>query len=169
MPDYHLSVQRNTGCIESRLLHNQAKPYGHQACHQGISLSQSRTVSRTQVGLLVVESNVRSSDNIGPGKCYKSLEFRFACIPRCSVIPGQAGIIGAFSHQWICGISKPRITRFVRVVNVVPRHSAAFQCIRTNDVTALRKLLVQRSASPYDYSENGRSLLCVSTLYRNSG
>ena len=160
------SAQGNTHYQELRSHYSQAELSEDQTQpgHEGTVLFRCRTNYNTPAGLLVVECKVRSIGYIEPGKCNRSLEFRFVCMPRCSTMSDQAGIIGVFSHRWQIGVSQPRVTRFVRVVNVVPRHSAAFQCIRTNDVTALRKLLVQRSASPYDYSENGRSLLCVGTL-----
>lgn len=80
-------------------------------------------------------------------------------------MPERAGIIGVFSNQWVAGACQPKVTRFVRVVNVVTRDSEAFRCVRNNDVMTLRRLFMERSASPYDYSGSGRSLLCEAAMF----
>ncbi|KAH8703916.1 hypothetical protein BGW36DRAFT_423457 [Talaromyces proteolyticus] len=77
------------------------------------------------------------------------------------------GIFLLLSRGWESVNSPPQLTRFVHEVNVVSYKSEVFQCVRRNDVAGLRRLFAAREASPFDYTEYGRSLLCEAALGLN--
>jgi len=110
-------------------------------------------------GLVVVECtvnylNIDSNDNND-----KFIEFRFAHLPSYASGIKLTGVFGLFSRSSASAHSS--MGRFIQEVNIVPSNSAAFRAVECDDIVTLRGLLASKLASPFDYSENGRSLLCV--------
>lgn len=118
--------------------------------------------SRTTSGTLLVQTSVSYVGSGSTNRETKSLDICFSFIPRVDI--STTAIFSRLRQQREAASTTPRITRFVRALNIVPNSSEVFQYIRNNDVEALQKLFAEKKASPYDYNENGELLLDVSML-----
>ena len=118
--------------------------------------------SRTAAGILLVQTSVSYASSDSTNRETKSLDICFSFIPRVDI--STTAIFSRLRQQREAASTTPRITRFVRALNIVPDSSEVFQYTRNNDVEALQKLFAEKKASPYDYNENGESLLDVSML-----
>lgn len=85
--------------------------------------------------------------------------FRFASFAQG--VLGHSGAAGVFTRTHVDAQTPPSVTRQIRVLNVVPSTSEAFKYARVNDVEGLQRLFADRKASPFDYNEEGNSLLAV--------
>jgi hypothetical protein len=55
----------------------------------------------------------------------------------------------------------PRISPYIKAINVIPNDSEIIRCIKRNDLQGVRKLFERREASPTDVDQRGFSLLSV--------
>lgn len=55
----------------------------------------------------------------------------------------------------------PRISPYIKAINVVPDDSEIIRCVKRNDLQGVRMLFERREASPTDVDEKGFSLLSV--------
>jgi hypothetical protein len=109
-----------------------------------------------------VQISVSYADSNSTNGQPKSLDICFSFTPRVEI--STTAIFSRLRQQREAASTTPRITRFVQALNIIPNNSEVFQCTRNNDVKALQKLFAEKKASPYDYNENGESLLDVSML-----
>ncbi|KAK5656694.1 hypothetical protein OQA88_4240 [Cercophora sp. LCS_1] len=113
---------------------------------------------RSSSGFLVIE-HVEGRDDNGS----KIHRFRFACFATGIADLPPAGLAGLItSHD---DGARTRISRQIRVLNIVPARSEAFRCARENNVARIMELFATGQASPLDFDEQGRSLLGISALY----
>jgi len=101
----------------------------------------------------------------GIRNCQTTVQLRFSYIPHLWPFMESKGFLGIFSRDLK---RTPRVSRFIQEINVIPATSEAFQAAERNDVQRLRNLFKLKMASPFDYDENGRSLLWVSDSTRRS-
>jgi hypothetical protein len=118
--------------------------------------------SRTAAGTLVVQISVSYAGSNSTNGESKSLDICFSFTPRVDI--STTAIFSRLRQRREAASTTPRITRFVRALNIVPDSSEVFRYTRNNDVKALQKLFAEKKASPYDYNESGESLLYVSML-----
>ena len=114
-----------------------------------------RTAVNVAQGLLLVEWS-RQAD--GEQSVHR---FRFACFASSNLLEDPRGVVGTFESMTGSSHAAPRVTRRVQAVSIVPKHSAAFQSIRRNDMQQLKDLFSAGRATPFDYHEGGQSLLSV--------
>jgi hypothetical protein len=122
----------------------------------------SKYESCTAAGTLLVQISVSYAGSNSTNGESKSLDICFSFTPRVEI--STTAIFSRLRQQREAASTTPRITRFVRALNIVPDSSEAFRYTRNNDVKALQKLFAEKKASPYDYNESGESLLFVSML-----
>ena len=118
--------------------------------------------SRTAAGILLVQISVSYAGSDSTNGESKSLDICFSFMPRVGI--STTAIFSRLRQQQEAASTTPRITRFVRALNIIPDSSEVFRYTRNNDVKALQKLFAEKKASPYDYNERGQSLLHVSML-----
>ena len=138
-----------------------SKPAVVKSCRLSSNLAggipfHSTYKSRTAAGTLLVQISVSYAGSD------KSLNICFSFMPRVGI--STTAIFSRLRQQREAASTTPRITRFVRALNIIPDSSEVFRYIRNNDVKALQKLFAEKKASPYDYNEKGESLLHVSML-----
>ncbi|KAH7060372.1 hypothetical protein B0J12DRAFT_769248 [Macrophomina phaseolina] len=92
---------------------------------------------------------------------FRSITFSFMPNPDLWV----TGISATFTKDRIYG-SRP-VLPSLRIWNVVPRNSAAFSAVASNDVKELRRLFDTRSASPFDRTPDGHSLAAEAVRHRH--
>jgi len=117
----------------------------------------ARGLSRSSSGFLVVDyAEGTDKEN------RKIQRFRFASFAVGIADLPPSGVAGLFtSYQDSPSGHSCRINRQIRVLNVVSSRSDAFRCARNNDVKGMMQLFSAGKASPFDFDENGRSLLTV--------
>jgi len=132
-------------------------PPGRQSQHGIISAPfYYRAAVRMGQGLLMIEWDRRQSRGSSVHR------FRFACLATSNLLEEPMGVVSAFESLTREADARPRVTRKVQAISIVPMRSEAFQSIRRNDVNQLRQLFSTGLATPFDYHEGGQSLLSVS-------
>ena len=144
-----------------------SKPATVQSCCLSSNLAgripfHSTYKSRTAAGTLLVQISVSYAGSDSTNGESKSLNICFSFMPRVGI--STTAIFSRLRQQREAASTTPRITRFVRALNIIPDSSDVFRYTRNNDVKALQKLFAEKKASPYDYNEKGESLLHVSML-----
>ncbi|UPK92094.1 hypothetical protein LCI18_003029 [Fusarium solani-melongenae] len=122
---------------------------------------------RTAGGLLITDSSVAYD---GPGESQQAIKFHdylLACITHPADCK-PSGLLATFRRmQDVMMTRRPQITRTLRELTIIPEDSPIYQCTVENDVEKMCEIFSKREASPFDYTQDGISLLAVAALSLN--
>lgn len=120
-----------------------------------VPLCSSSTKFKNIEGFFVVE-HTEAVDSYGR----EVQRYRFVSICLCDLTREQIGIAGLIESSQ-CENHPPQVSRSLRQIAIVSSCSPAFSAASSGNLDGLKALLSARQASPFDYDENGRSLLEV--------
>ncbi|KAI8716810.1 hypothetical protein NCS52_00975400 [Fusarium sp. LHS14.1] len=122
----------------------------------------------TSGGLLITDSSVAYDGARQSQDATKFHGYRFACItnpPDCE----PSGLLAAFHRkQDVLMTRSPQITRSLRELTIISQDSPIYQFVIENNVDKMCEIFSKRQASPFDYTQDGISLLAVAALSLNS-
>ncbi|EEU38647.1 uncharacterized protein NECHADRAFT_83003 [Fusarium vanettenii 77-13-4] len=123
---------------------------------------------RTAGGLLITDSLVAYDGARESQDAAKFHGYRFACItnpPDCE----PSGLLAVFHRkQDLLMTRSPQITRSLRELTIIPQDSPIYQFVIENNVDKMCEIFSKREASPFDYTQDGMSLLAVAALSLNT-
>ncbi|RSL55232.1 hypothetical protein CEP54_009465 [Fusarium duplospermum] len=126
-----------------------------------------RYANRTAGGILITESSVAYDGARDSQETTKFHDYQLACIshpPDCE----PSGLLVAFHRtQDVMTTRRPQITRTLRELTIVPHDSPIWQYTAENNVEKMREIFSKREASPFDYTQDGASLLAVAAFVLN--
>ncbi|RSL87135.1 hypothetical protein CEP51_002421 [Fusarium floridanum] len=122
---------------------------------------------RTAGGLLITDCSVAYDGARDSQETTKFHDYRLACIanpPDCE----PSGLLAAFHRkQDVMMARSPQITRSLRELTIVPEDSPICQYTAENNVGKMCEIFSKREASPFDYTQDGTSLLALAALHLN--
>jgi hypothetical protein len=116
---------------------------------------------RTAGGLLITDSSVAYDGPRESQQANKFHDYRLACITHPADCR-PSGLLATFRRMQVVMMTRsPQITRTLRELTIIPEDSPIYQYTVENDVEKMCEIFSKREASPFDYTQDGISLLAV--------
>lgn len=116
---------------------------------------------RTAGGLLITDSSVAYDGPRESQQANRFHDYRLACITHPADCK-PSGLLATFRRmQDVMMTRSPQITRTLRELTIIPEDSPIYQYAVENDVEKMCEIFSKREASPFDYTQDGISLLAV--------